>query len=304
MKNEKTLAIGTRGSALALKQADIVSEALKTSDPSIITEVKIIKTHGDEHQKDPIPLDTIGKGWFTKEIEVELLEGTIDLAVHSLKDMAGDMPQELVVEAYLPREDARDVLVTKHGEPLEKLRKGAVVGTDSIRRQVQMKALRPDVVMKSIRGNVPNRIEKMATDGYDAVILAAAGLIRLGLEKKIAHYFEPDEMTPAPGQGIVAVQIKKGNVWLKEALDKINGADAAQAAKIERSFSETMGGGCKSPVGAYAVREGDECRLVGMVATEDGSRIFRQEMRAAWNKSADIGTKLAKQLLKELHGKA
>jgi hydroxymethylbilane synthase len=296
MSSQKII-IGTRGSALALKQADITANAIRAINPSIDIEVRIIQTHGDVNQN-PIPLDTIGKGWFTKEIEDALLNGDIHLAIHSLKDMADDMPAGLHIGAYLAREDARDVLITKNGKTLEELPPGAVIGTDSSRRQIQMKALRPDVVMKSLRGNVPTRLDKLASERYDAVILAAAGLKRLGLKERITRYFEPHEMTPAPGQGILAIQTKEGNSELHELLTVINDIEAAHAAHIERSFSKMMGGGCKSPTGAYAFRDGDRYCLVGMRADSE-SNIRRDEMRAPWNASERLGEMLARKLLED-----
>ncbi len=293
----KKIIIGTRGSALALIQTDIVSKALISVDPSLTIEVRVIRTHGDTNQKS-IPLDTIGKGWFTKEIENELLDGMVDLAVHSLKDMAEEMPNGLMIGAYLPREDARDVLITKHGESLEKLKRDAVVGTDSSRRQIQMHALRPDMQMKSLRGNVQKRLEKLLSEPYDAIILAAAGLKRLGLVDRIAHYFDFNEMVPSPGQGILAVQTRESDVALQSILTSINDPDAAHAARIERSFSRVMGGGCKSPTGAYAFRDGSYCRLTGMTEGPDG-RIIREEMHAKWDVSADLGEKLAEKMLRD-----
>jgi hydroxymethylbilane synthase len=295
MSSKNQIVIGTRGSALAIKQVDIVANAIKSADPSFDIEVRIIQTQGDANQN-PIPLDTIGKGWFTGEIEHALLNGEVDLAVHSLKDMADDMPAGLHIGAYLSREDARDALITKHGEPLEKLPKGAVIGTDSLRRQIQMRALRPDVVMKSLRGNVPTRLQKLMSEPYDAVILASAGLKRLGLGDRITRYFEPREMTPAPGQGIIAIQAKEDDARLQKLLVMINDADAAHAAHIERSFSKTMGGGCKSPTGAYAFRDGSDCILIGMRADSE-SNIRRNEMRAPWTASEQLGEALARKLL-------
>jgi hydroxymethylbilane synthase len=297
MTSQKTLIIGTRGSALALVQADIVVRALKAADPSCNTEVRVITTRGDVNQN-PIPLDTIGKGWFTGEIEQALMEGEIDMAVHSLKDMGEDMPPGLSILAYLPREDARDALITKRGEALEDLPQGAIVGTDSARRQAQMLALRPDLRMESLRGNVPTRLEKLSSQNYDAVILAAAGLKRLGLEARITRYFEPDEMTPAPGQGILALQAREDNATLARLLSLINDPAAARAAHIERSFSKVMGGGCKSPTGAYAWRDGEVCRLIGMTLDTE-EKILREEIEAPWDKSDAIGEELAHRLLRE-----
>ncbi len=295
MSLPQKLVIGSRGSALALKQVDITIAALRAVNPELDIEVRVIQTHGDVNQG-PIPLDTVGKGWFTQEIEAALLADEIHLAVHSLKDMADDMPDGLCVGAYLTREDARDALITKHGESLESLAEDAVIGTDSARRQAQMLALKPNVHMQSLRGNVITRLQKLADEPYDAIILAAAGLKRLGLEHRITRYFEPNEMTPAPGQGILAVQMKDGNAELQSLLDSIHDEDATHAACIERSFSKAMGGGCKSPTGAYVFRDGREWVLIGM--KEDGNgMVVREEMRAVEKKSDQLGVLLAQKFL-------
>jgi hydroxymethylbilane synthase len=296
----KKLIAGTRGSVLALRQTDIVAEALKRIDSSIEVKVKIIKTTGDTNQN-PIPLDTIGKGWFTKELEDELFSGGVDFAVHSLKDLTGELPKGLTLAAYVEREDPRDVLITKHSESLQELKSGAVIGTDSTRRQVQILALRPDFVMKSLRGNVPKRVEKLYTEDYDAVILAAAGLIRLQMEDKITSFFEPEEMTPAPGQGTLAVQVKEANHEIMALMKEINDADAAYASMLERTFSLEVGGGCKSPTGAYASRQSDEWKIIGMVSTEDMSRVERAEISAPIGKSDSLGIELARELLAKIH---
>ncbi len=267
-----TLTIGTRGSKLALVQTDLTAQALKRADPTLEIKIRVIETHGDQNQN-PIPLDTIGKGWFTKEIEEGLLKKEIDLAVHSLKDLAEEMPAELTIAAYLPREDARDVLITKQGESLEELKQGAIIGTDSTRRSVQIKALRPDLVVQSLRGNVPTRVQKLQTEQYDAIILAAAGLKRLGMADKITRYFEPYEMTPAPGQGILAVQTR-ADTSSGDLIRRINDKKAATAAELERTFSAKHGGGCKSPTGAYAWCEGSKWYLLGM--TEQNGKIMRE----------------------------
>ena len=296
MTKLRHIVIGTRGSALARKQAEIAAKVLKEADQRLLIDVKVIETYGDAHQ-DPIPLDEIGKGWFTKEIEQALLKKTIDLAVHSLKDMEHDVP-DLVIGAYLRREDARDVLITKLGESLAQLKKGAVVGTDSVRRQIQIRALRPDIETKSLRGNVPTRLEKLASEDYDAIILAAAGLKRLGLENCITHYFEPEEMTPAPGQGTLAVQIRAGDTTLAPLLSAINDEDAAISAEIERSFSRRVGGGCKSPTGAYAAKNGRSWQLTGMMQDTEG-RIIREKMHSD-SAAQLLGDHLAELMLKRL----
>lgn len=289
------IVIGTRGSALARVQADMAAKTLKDADASLEIEIRIVETTGDVNQA-PIPLDANGKGWFTKEIEEELLAEKIDIAVHSLKDVADEMPAGLVLAAYLPREDARDVLVTKDGQTLEALKAGARVGTDSARRKVQLLALRSDLNIESVRGNVPTRLAKLDAGEYDAVVLAAAGLKRLGLQGRITRYFEQSEMTSAPGQGIMAIQARARDADLLALLAKINDAEAAHAAHIERAFSHALGGGCKSPTGAYASREGESMRLVGMTQGVNGV-LIRGESSAPIASSEHLGDQLAQELL-------
>lgn len=294
---EKKIIIGTRGSALALEQAAIVGRALLCLDPTYELETRIITTEGDVNFE-PIPLDTIGKGWFTKEIEQSLLDGAVDLAVHSLKDLAEELPNGLCIAAYLPREDARDALVTKGNLSLGELPQGAVVGTDSMRRQMQMLLLRPDVIMQSLRGNVLTRLTKLDSGEYDAIILAVAGLKRLGEEGRIAHYFEPHEMTPAPGQGILAIEVRQSDQRLLELLAQVNDASASRAAKTERTFSKKVGGGCKSPTGAFFSEAGGVCRLLGAIATKDGCMV-RDEMQSTLESCEELGELLAHKMLRE-----
>lgn len=293
----QTITIGTRGSALALVQVELTKRALLAVDPTLTIEVRIITTEGDINNA-PIPLDVVGKGWFTKEIESALSKGDIDLAVHSLKDVSDTIPDGLVLDAFLLREDPRDVLLTKHSESLEGLKQGAVIGTDSARRQVQMLALRPDAEMESLRGNVPTRIEKLSSQDYDAIILASAGLKRLGLEHKITRYFSPEEMTPAPGQGTLALQVREDHTELRNLLTQVNDPIIAHVTHIERSFSRTVGGGCKAPVGAYAHQDGDRCTLIGMLLDHDGI-LLRKTLSLPWNESRNMGEMLAHTLLRK-----
>jgi hydroxymethylbilane synthase len=299
MNERKTIIIGTRGSQLAMKQSQAVCDKLKAFDPELQIEIKIIKTEGDVNQS-PIPSDVMGKGWFTKEIEKELLNGTIDLAVHSLKDLPEKLPEGLDIGAYPEREDPRDAFVSKEGLSLAQLPKGAIIGTDSPRRRVQILAIRPDVEVKSIRGNVPTRLEKMESQGYDAVVLAAAGLKRLGLENRITHYFDPDEMTSAPGQGILAVEFKIGNSLAESLAAAITDTDAERAARIERTFSREVGGGCKQPVGAYVECEGNNFTLRAVVAHEDGSHIVRDSISGLIDESVELSIDLAKKMTEAL----
>ena len=294
----KAIRIGTRGSELALKQVSIFTDLLALALPSLTYDVRVIKTEGDTNQN-PIPLEAIGKGWFTKEIEEQLLNNTIDCAVHSLKDMTDDMPSDLTIGAYLPREDARDALITKHGESLEELPQGATIGTDSTRRQKQMLELRGDLVMKSIRGNVPTRIDKLTSESYEGIVLAVAGLKRLNRQDEIVRIFSVDEMTPAPGQGTLAIECNANNSALLEMLARIDDADARRASKIERGFSKTVGGGCKSATGAYARLEDNLWTLTGMIDTEEG--VLRDTMSVRLEDASSLGTKLAKKMLTTLH---
>jgi hydroxymethylbilane synthase len=295
-KTATKIIIGTRGSRLALRQSEIAAEALRGVAPELEVEFKIIIPNGDRDKSTPIPLDTIGKGWFSQEIEQELRDGTIDIAVHSLKDLLTELPKGLVIGAYMKREDPRDVLLTKKGGSLETLSKGAVIGTDSTRRQVQMLALQPDAVMKSIRGNVPNRVQKLYDEPYDAIILAAAGLLRLQMQEKIVRYFEPHEMTPAPGQGTIALEVRESHETLLKILSHINHRDTETASHIERTFSDVMGGGCKAATGAYAWRKDSTWHVLGMVQATDGT-IIRETLSAP--AGADLGVRLADTMLKQ-----
>lgn len=289
------ITIGTRGSALALKQSDIAKTALLNTNPSLTITVEIIKTEGDTNMS-PIPLDSIGKGWFTKEIEESLQSGSIDLAVHSLKDLGDVLPDSLAIGAYLPREDARDVLVSRQNESLQELKVGAVIGTDSARRRSQILAMRSDLMVASLRGNVPTRLKKLDDGFFDAIILAAAGLKRLGMENRITHYFDVDEITPAPGQGILALEVRENDDALRALLATCDDTDARTAAHIERTFSKATGGGCKSPTGAYAVREGGIWTLIGAIEDTEGT-ILREKMSASENDKDTLGTRLAEALL-------
>lgn len=289
--------IGTRGSELALIQTNIIKAAIEQAFPNEKCEVKIIKTEGDVNQS-PIPLSTIGKSWFTKEIERELLEKHIDLAVHSLKDLPNELPPDLFISAYLNRENARDVLVSKSGQKFDELPPGAVIGTDSSRRKAQLLNLRNDIEVKSIRGNVPTRLTKLfeGTD-YDAIVLAAAGVERLNLSSKITQYFEFSEIIPSPGQGVLAVESRQDDQKITEILKQINNHDTEVLASIEREFSQAVGGGCKMPVGAYAFFNGADIVLLGMVGTLDGKEVVKDSLTASKDDTKSLGTNLARIIL-------
>lgn len=287
--------IGTRGSDLARKQTEIVSELLRGAHPDLEIEVKVISTEGDRNQN-PITTEVVGKRLFTKDIEDALLAGTIDMAVHSLKDLPAELPDGLTIGAIPVRADVRSVLVSKSGASLLQLPAGAVIGTDSALRKSLLLNVRPDLTVKSIRGNVPTRLEKMKNEGYDALMLAAAGLHRLGLEGRITEYFDPTETLPAPGQGAMAVEIRSGDTERAELVSAIADRDTTIAVTAERAFSAQLGGGCKTPIGAYAQCIGQTLRLYGCVGAVDGANVRRGWHEGDASASEQVGAALAKQL--------
>jgi hydroxymethylbilane synthase len=265
----RPLTIGTRGSALALRQVELVTEAIRAHDPAADIKQTVIKTEGD--RRTGISLEAIGgQGVFVKDIEARLLAGEVDFAVHSLKDMPAEQPDGLIIAAYLPRADARDALAARDGLDLAALPSGARIGSDSARRTVQLHALRPDVEVVSIRGNVDTRLRKVAEGEYDAVVLAAAGLERLGLLERATQVFTVRELLPAVGQGVLAVQCRAGDAELVEYLGAVDDAATRTAAAAERAFLRTLGAGCRLPVGAYATLDGANLRLDAVVADADG----------------------------------
>ncbi|MGN0347001.1 MAG: hydroxymethylbilane synthase [Lachnospiraceae bacterium] len=247
--------VGTRGSKLALAQTYIVIDQLKKKYPEDDFEIVIIKTTGDRNMNTAI--DTIGsKGVFVDEIEKALLEGKIHLAVHSMKDMPAELEQGLVFSKAVKRADARDVLISREAKTLDELREGAIIGTGSKRRAFQLKRMRPDIEIVDIRGNIDTRIKKLQEpmpDGryMDGLILAAAGLHRLKLEDKITQYFSPQEMIPAPCQGVLAIEMTEGNEELLQKINAISDDDTQRAVTAERNFLKKTGGDCHLPIGAY-----------------------------------------------------
>jgi hydroxymethylbilane synthase len=248
---KKTLSIATRTSPLAMRQAEIVKALLLEQHPNIKVDFLEITTAGDIDQT--TPLSAFGNtGVFVKGLEQKLLSGEADLAVHSLKDVPADQDTQFRLVAFPQREDVRDVLVTADNTPLAQLKKGAIVGTSSPARQEQLKVLRPDLVFKNIRGNVGTRIQKVKDGQYDATILAAAGLKRLGHTISPNSYFTLDELVPSPGQGALAIQVHKDNHEVIALLNKINQATIQAQVEAERRFMQVIGGGCRYPVAAHA----------------------------------------------------
>jgi hydroxymethylbilane synthase len=293
----RTFVIGTRGSRLALRQTDIVREALLAKRPAARIEVREIKTEGDVSTQ---PLSIIGgTGVFTKAIEDALLAGEIDIAVHSLKDLPPQIAPGLTIGAIPERGDPRDALVTRDGRTLADLPPGARIGTGSARRAVQLLALRPDIEPVEIRGNVDTRIRKVEEGAYDAAVLALAGLQRLDLESKAAQIFTPFEITPAVGQGALAVEVRADDADAVALCAAINHPESRRAAEAERAFLARLGAGCRLPVGAWtAPYEGDNVlRLHGMMAAGSPSQILRATEQGDVTAAAKIGERLANALI-------
>lgn len=285
------LVIGSRGSQLALWQANHIQQRLAAA--GVESRIEIIQTTGDRITN--VSLSQLGpmtstKGLFTKELEEALLDGRIHLAVHSLKDMPTVLPPGLRLAAIPAREDVRDALV---GRTLDELPEGARVGTSALRRQAQLRALRPDLIVESIRGNVDTRLRKLDEGQFDAILLAAAGLRRLGWAKRISQYMSLEEMCPAVGQGALAI----------ETTDDFHGVDFLEdpetriAVTAERSLLRALGGGCQVPIGAHAIVNGSTLQLHAIVASVDGSLIVRQELDGPASQAEALGAKLAESLI-------
>ncbi len=282
----RTIRIGTRGSALALKQTSMVREALLSLDPAVEIEVVIVKTTGDILAD--VPLDVIGgKGVFVKEIERALLDNEIDCAVHSLKDMQALLPESLIISAYLKREDPRDMLFSKAGHTIETLPAGSRLGTSSMRRRCQMKLLRPDIEILDIRGNVPTRLAKVG-DTLDAVVLAAAGVRRLGLAEGLM--IDTMDLVPSPGQGIIAVETREQDAWLNDLLAGLDHAPTRICAETERAFLAALGQDCNLPAGALATYTDNVVSITGVLGSPDETRLERLGMEG---NDASIGRTLA-----------
>jgi hydroxymethylbilane synthase len=287
-----TFRIGSRGSKLALWQAEWVKARL--ADVGYRAEIHIIRTTGDKILD--VPLARIGgKGVFTKEIEQALLDHEIDFAVHSLKDLPTTLPEGLAIAAIPQREDIRDALV---GASLSTLAKGARIGTGSLRRAAQLRALRPDVEIADIRGNVDTRLRKLDEGSYDALLMASAGLTRLGLTNRIGEFLEPEQFLPAVGQGALAIETRdepESLVW--NACKALHDADAACTVTAERALLAALGGGCQVPLGACALREGDALVLHAVVVSPDGKTVVRKQSKGMAVDAARLGTELAAALL-------
>ena len=285
------LRIGTRGSALARRQVELATEALTAVEPSLTCEVIVIQTEGDQRQD--VSLDAVGgQGIFVKAIEQQLLNGDVDLAVHSLKDMPSQPPEGLAIGALLPRGDPRDAIVARDGLDLAGLPQGARIGSDSRRRGAQLLAMRPGLHIEGIRGNVDTRLRKVDDGEYDAVALAIAGLDRLGLADRATQVFEPIEVIPAPGQGAIALQCRAGDTETLARLARIDDPDTRAATDAERAFLNVLGAGCRLPVGAHAVVSGKEVKLMAVIADESG-KLHRGSATGLTASAVQVGRGLA-----------
>ncbi|MBZ5498284.1 MAG: hydroxymethylbilane synthase [Acidobacteriia bacterium] len=291
------LTIGTRGSTLARVQTEWVEGMILARFPQIRITVKIIRTSADRDTKTSIRSGS-ATGVFVREIEEALLGGKIDLAVHSMKDLPTRIPDALEIGAIPAREDARDALIAGDGcKKLDDLPRGAVIGTGSVRRQAQVLARRPDLAARDIRGNVETRLQKLAAGSYDAIILACAGLNRLGLQGRISAPLEFSEMLPAPGQGALALEMRRGDERVAAVIAGLNEPATAAAVLAERAFLRRMGGGCNSPIAVHARPDNAVCTIEGLVATPDGGTIIRDAVESPIDKAAEAADALAEELL-------
>ena len=284
--------VGTRGSALALAQAQGVADALAGAEVQIVA----IRTEGDRLAEARLEL-VGGKGLFVREIEEALLRGEIDLAVHSLKDLPAEVPVGLVLAAFPPREDPRDVLAARQAVTVSTLAAGARVGTSSPRRRALLLAQRPDLQVEPIRGNVDTRLRKLAAGDRDAIVLAAAGLLRLGLAPAHGEALDPDVFVPAVGQGIIAVQARADDARTLRALAGVDDAPTRACALAERAYLARLGASCATPMAAHARLDGGALRMSAIVASEDGRQVLRASATAAAGDAATLGRSLADTLL-------
>lgn len=297
MKKQKII-IGSRGSELAMWQAKFVKKELEKKNKNLAVEIKIINTKGDKILD--VALSKIGdKGLFTKELEKELLIGTIDLAVHSLKDLQTQIPKSLKLAAVTKRHPVQDVLIArKKGITIHTLPEGATVATGSLRRRAQLLHIRPDIKIEELRGNVQTRIKKFEDSNWDAIILARAGIERLKLNKYISSIISVDEILPAVGQGALGIEIHENNKFVFDTLQSISDINTYTAVIAERSLLSTLEGGCQVPIGAFAEVKSNGLYLEAVVAAIDGSISFRKKVRGKINNPQLLGKQLAKDLLK------
>lgn len=291
--------VGTRGSPLALVQTEMIVRQLRTLHPEqeFVVGLQSFVTEGDRTQAQNVPLASLaGRGVFVKDLEQALLTGAVDFAVHSLKDMTTDMESGLILAAVSEREDPRDVLVSRHGVSLMELPPNARVGTSSPRRAAQLSALRSDLRFEPIRGNVDTRVRKVDEGEYDATVLAAAGLLRLGQGHRITEYFSTDVCLPDPGQGALAIECRGDDDFVREIMASLNHQPTWQAVAAERALLHALGGGCQVPIAAYGEVDGSQLTLKGLVASDDYRDLVRGSLSGPAQDAERLGRALADQL--------
>ncbi|MFM9800487.1 hydroxymethylbilane synthase [Aeromonas dhakensis] len=292
----RTLKIATRKSPLAMWQANFVKDRLEALYPELQVELVPMSTQGDKILDTPLA-KVGGKGLFVKELETAMLEGRADIAVHSMKDVPVEFPEGLGLHTICEREDPRDAFVSNRFTAIDELPQGAVVGTSSLRRQCQLRAARPDLVIRDLRGNVNTRLAKLDAGEYDAIILAAAGLKRLEMAHRITAFIEPEQSLPANGQGAVGIECRLDDHELHALLAPLEHPETRIRVLTERAMNRALQGGCQVPIGAYALVEGEEVWLRGLVGSPDGSRVIRDEIRGPLADGEALGHTLAQRLL-------
>lgn len=291
-----TIKIGTRGSKLALWQANWVKSEIEINDPAMDVELVIIKTKGDKILD--VPLAKVGgKGLFVKEIEEALLDGRIDLAIHSMKDMPAEIPPGLCIGAVPVRENPSDVLISNKGLKLEELKHGARVGTSSLRRSSQLRKARPDLEIFPLRGNIDTRLNKVAAGEFDAIILAAAGVKRLGFENRITQYLDQETLLPAVGQGALCIEIRENDDRVASITGRLNDENTNCVVTGERAFLHRLEGSCQVPVAAHGLVDETTFTLCGLVATLEGKTVIKEIISGPKEESAELGITLAESLL-------
>jgi hydroxymethylbilane synthase len=283
--------VGTRGSDLALTQTGHVVDALKEANPDVVFEIVVIKTTGDIDQRQN--LAELGVGVFVRELEAALLDNRVDLAVHSLKDMPSSLPPEFALAAVPYREDPRDAFISRNGETLEEIPAGSRIATGSARRQALVKNIRPDLVVEPLRGNVPTRLEKLdAADGPDAVILATAGLKRLGLQDRITQHLSCSNFVSAVGQGALALETRANDATTAVIAAKLNHEGTLLEVTAERAFLDEIGGGCSASVSAHAKIRGERLEFSAFASTPDGTQVIRESLVDEASNAEEVGKKM------------
>ncbi len=292
----KHIKLGTRGSLLATTQSTWVKNQIETEHSDITVELVKIVTKGDKILD--VPLAKVGgKGLFVKELEEALMRSEVDLAVHSMKDVPSELPDSLHLGITPEREDPRDAFISNDYSSFRDLHQGAKVGTSSLRRRAQLARLRPDLVIEDLRGNLDTRLRKLDEKQYDAIILASAGLNRLGMSKRAAGYFSTSEMLPAVGQGALGIELRRNDDELLNCLSFLNHEDTAVTVRAERAFLFRLEGGCQVPIGAFCTVDGDRLHLTGLIASIEGDNVITKSMNGTRSEAETMGVSLAEELL-------